>query len=129
MEPFRLSLSDEEQRTLKDLARLAIASQLTGRGPASPPEPESPTLKLVLGAFVTLKRGGQLRGCIGNIIGQGPLFRTVWNMAQAAAFQDPRFRPLDARELDGLELEVSVLGPIEPCPDPALVEVGRHGLI
>lgn len=129
MQPFRLSLSDEDKRSLKDLARLSIAGSLSGRGPASPPEPASELLRRELGAFVTLKRGGQLRGCIGNIIGSGPVFRTVWNMARSAAFQDPRFRPLEAPELDDLELEISILGPIEPCPDPGLVEVGRHGLI
>lgn len=129
MQPFRLSLSDEDKRSLLDLARQSIAGRLSGRGPAVPPEPDSELLRRELGAFVTLKRGGQLRGCIGNIIGQGPLYRTVWNMARAAAFEDPRFRPLAAAELDHLDFEVSVLSPVERCPDPGLVEVGRHGLI
>ena len=65
----------------------------------------------------------------GLLLPQGPLYETVWNMARAAAFDDPRFPPLTRSELDGLELEISILGPIEPCPDPELVEVGRHGLI
>jgi AmmeMemoRadiSam system protein A len=129
MQPFRLSLSDEDKRYLKDLVRLSIAGRLSGRGPATPPDPPSELLRRELGAFVTLKRGGQLRGCIGNIIGQGPLYRTVWDMARAAAFEDPRFRPLAAAEQDDLELEISVLGPVERCPDPQLVEIGRHGLI
>lgn len=129
MASFRLSPTDEDKRYLKDLVRLSIASRLSGRGPATPPEPPSELLRRDLGAFVTLKHMGHLRGCIGNIIGQGPLYQTVWNMAQAAAFQDPRFDPLVAEELDGLELEISILGPVEPCPDPGLVEVGRHGLI
>lgn len=129
MQPFRLSLSDEDKQYLLDLARQSIAARLGGRGPEAPPKPASELLRRELGAFVTLKRGGQLRGCIGNIIGQGPLYRTVWNMARAAAFEDPRFRPLAAAELDDLDFEVSVLSPVEPCPDPGLVEVGRHGLI
>jgi len=129
MEPFRLTVSPEEQRYLKELVRLSIAGQLFDRGPQSPPEPPTELLKTELGAFVTLKRHGQLRGCIGNIIGQGPLFRTVWNMARAAAFEDPRFPQLSQAELADLEIEISILGPVVPCPDPELVEVGRHGLI
>jgi AmmeMemoRadiSam system protein A len=129
MEAFRLSLTPDEQQYLKELVRLAITSQLTGQGPVAPPEPPTGLLKGELGAFVTLKRNGHLRGCIGNLIGSGPLFQTVWNMAQAAAFQDPRFNPLTPAEMDGLGIEISILGPLEPCPDPQLVEIGRHGLI
>ena len=129
MESFHLSLTPDEQQYLKDLVRLAITSQLSGRGPDSPPEPASDLPRTELGAFVTLKRNGHLRGCIGNLVGRGPLFQTVWNMALAAAFQDPRFNPLTAAEMDGLSIEISVLGPLEPCPDPQLVEIGRHGLI
>jgi len=129
MDSFRLSLTPEEQSYLKELVRLAIASHLTGSGPVTPPEPATELLKSELGAFVTLKRGGHLRGCIGNLVGTGPLYQTVWNMAQAAAFQDPRFNPLTPGEMDGLDIEISILGPLEPCPDPQLVEIGRHGLI
>jgi len=129
MDSFRLSPSDEDKRALKDLVLLSITSRLTGRGPEAPPTPESELLAQEFGAFVTLKRNGQLRGCIGNIIGQGPLFCTVWNMARAAAFEDPRFPPLTQAELADLKIEISILGPVLPCPDPELVEVGRHGLI
>jgi uncharacterized protein len=129
MDGFRLSPSDEDKSFLKDLVSLSIASQLTGQGPQTPPAPPSDLLLQELGAFVTLKRHGQLRGCIGNIIGQGPLYRTVWSMARAAAFEDPRFPPVSQPELADLDVEISILGPVEPCPDPELVEVGRHGLI
>ncbi|MBA4357288.1 MAG: AmmeMemoRadiSam system protein A [Humidesulfovibrio sp.] len=133
MPAFRLTVSPEEQKYLKELVRLAIASHLTGRGPATPPEPPaeltSGLLRRPLGAFVTLKRGGHLRGCIGNLVGAGPLSQTVWDMAQAAAFQDPRFNPLTPPELDGLLIEISIMGPLTPCPDPQQVEIGRHGLI
>lgn len=129
MDSFRLNPSDEDKTSLKALALSSITGALSGASQGSPPEPSSELLRRELGAFVTLKRQGQLRGCIGNVIGQGPLYQTVWNMAQAAAFQDPRFRPLTREELADLEIEISVLGPVQPCPDPALVEVGRHGLI
>jgi uncharacterized protein, PH0010 family len=129
VERFRLAPTAEDKAYLKELVLLSITASLSGRGPETPPPPPSDLLRRELGAFVTLKRGGQLRGCIGNIIGQGPLFETVWNMARAAAFQDPRFAPLSRAEVADLEIEISILGPIEPCPDPELVEVGRHGLI
>lgn len=129
MDSFRLSPSDEDKRFLKALVSQSIATRLAGEDGQTPPEPSSDLLRRELGAFVTLKRHGQLRGCIGNIIGQGPLYRTVWNMARAAAFEDPRFQPLEQPELADLDIEISILGPIEPCPDPDLVEVGRHGLI
>lgn len=129
MERFHLSLSDAEKSYLKDLARLSITSRLTGHGPDTPPLPPTDLLRSELGAFVTLNRQGSLRGCIGNIVGQGPLYATVWNMARAAAFEDPRFPRLESPELDDLAIEISILGPVTPCPDPEAVVVGRHGLI
>lgn len=132
MERFRLSLTDEEKRYLKELVRLSIASRLAatpGTLAATPPEPPTELLRRELGAFVTLTLEGNLRGCIGNVLGSGPLYQTVWNMARSAAFEDPRFPPVAQREFDALKVEISILGPVEPCPDPAEVEVGRHGLI
>lgn len=126
MQEFHLSLTDEEKRFCKDLIRWAIAHHLGL--PGAKPHLDSETLEAELGAFVTLKRHGQLRGCIGNIVGNGPLVATIERMAGAAAFEDPRFAPVTAAEAGELEIEVSVLGPLNPCPDPALVEVGRHGL-
>jgi len=129
VEAFHLTLTSQEKQYLLELAQLSIAGNLSGRGPTTPPEPPTDQLRQELGAFVTLKRGGDLRGCIGNLVGNGPLYKTIWDMAQAAAFQDPRFNPLTQPELDGLTIDISVLGPIEPCPDPQQVEIGRHGLI
>ncbi len=118
----------EKKKFLKDSHAVRLI-RLSGREGEPPAPPESELLRRELGAFVTLKRQSQLRGCIGNIVGQGPLYRTVWTMARAAAFEDPRFAPLGADELADLEIEVSVLGPVLPCPNPEQVEVGRHGLI
>ena len=59
--------------------------------------------------FVTLKTGGRLRGCIGALEASRPLIDDVMSNAQSAAFRDPRFPPLDRRELEALELEVSIL--------------------
>lgn len=130
MSDFRFELTREEKDYLKELVIQSISFGLTPEnGPFGPPEPPTSKLRQELGAFVTLKLGGTLRGCIGNVQGSGELFRTVWNMAQAAAFEDPRFPPLHANEAEAIEYEISILSPIELCPDPSLIEIGRHGLI
>lgn len=126
MQEFQLVLTDAEKVFCKDLIRSVIAGHLGL--PASRPSIESRTLQMELGAFVTLKIGGHLRGCIGNIVGNGPLLATIERMAGAAAFEDPRFSPLTAEEFSQLEIEVSVMGPLSICPDPELIEMGRHGL-
>jgi AmmeMemoRadiSam system protein A len=80
------------------------------------------------GAFVTLHKQGQLRGCIGRMTPAEPLEKTVRIMAVEAAFRDPRFPPLAAGELDDCRIEISALSPMEPCGDPRQVVVGTHGL-
>lgn len=123
-----LVLTTEEERLLFGIIRSAIAHGLQ-RNKGTVPVPPEGALHRELGAFVTLKIHGDLRGCIGSLVGKGPLYGTVWNMARAAAFEDPRFQPLTLREVDDLELEVSVMGPVTPCTHPEHIEVGRHGLI
>ncbi len=129
MSAFSFSLLDSEKEYLKNLVKTAIGTRLDGQEDAEPPEPPTLKVKAPLGAFVTLKLDGKLRGCIGNIQGAGELHRTVWNMARAAAFDDPRFPPLTKAEFDRLETEISVLSAVEPCPDVNEVRVGRHGLV
>ena len=126
MQKFHLSLTAAEKNFCKALTRWVIAHHLGLSG--EKPELESTILNAELGAFVTLKKEGRLRGCIGNVVGNAPLIATIERMAGAAAFEDPRFPPLTVDELDNLEIEVSVLGPLTLCPDPNLIEVGRHGL-
>ncbi len=82
------------------------------------------------GAFVTIHdRRKQLRGCIGNIIGRGPLYQTVRNMAMAAATQDHRFTPVRPEELNQLEVEISVLSKPREIQDIAEIVLGKHGVI
>ena len=128
MDAFHVALTDAEKASLKDVVRLVIAAKLAGKT-ANLPIPESETLRRRLGAFVTLTIDGRLRGCIGHIVGDRPLLETIAAMAEAAAFGDPRFPPLTPREFARIAIEISILGPLEPCPDPALVVVGRHGLL
>lgn len=126
------SLNDEERRWLSRLARQSIETALAGRHtavPDPPPELAGGTLSALLGSFVTLNKDGDLRGCIGTMLGREPLWQNVWRMARAAAFEDPRFPPLSAAEWPQCSLHISVLGPLSPCPDPQQIVIGRHGLL
>jgi AmmeMemoRadiSam system protein A len=121
---FSLSQSEKEQ-LLKD-ARETIAARLEKRGPCY--AEAAGNLNAPCGAFVTLHKGKQLRGCIGRMSAPDPLFETVRTMALEAAFGDPRFPPLAPGELEKCSIEISALSPMEECPDPEAVQVGLHGL-
>ncbi|MDD2763617.1 MAG: AmmeMemoRadiSam system protein B [Opitutaceae bacterium] len=105
----------EERRLLLDLARQAVrAAAATGRLPEVPAAGLAPKLTGAKGCFVTLTHRGDLRGCIGYILPQGPLYQAVVENARNAAIRDPRFPPVSPGEVDGLEIEISVL--TEPQP-------------
>jgi AmmeMemoRadiSam system protein A len=127
MTGFRFELTDEEKNALKNLVVQSIGHRL-GLNPPPDMTPKSPRLTEQLGAFVTLTRNNQLRGCIGHIVGQAPLFETVATMAGAAAFEDPRFPPVTVAEFEELEVEISILSPLERVEDLAAVTPGVHGL-
>lgn len=126
---------EAEKKFLSRQARMAIEAGLAGVHVTEIPQP--PTKEFAagsalfrkLGAFVTLHISGNLRGCIGNIIGREPLYVTVWHMAQAAAFADPRFPALGLSEWPRVNMDISVLDELTICPNPQTVEVGRHGLV
>ena len=92
-------------------------------------EPQSRILREKRGAFVTLKIGGMLRGCIGMIRAAQPLYLTIFEMAQAAAFEDPRFMPITEKELTDIEIEISVLSPLVRVENIDEIKVGRDGLM
>jgi AmmeMemoRadiSam system protein A len=121
-------LSQEQRARLLQVARQSLRHAV-GAGPGSSLESDDPDLRRPSGAFVTLKAGGNLRGCIGHIEPVMPLIETVSEMAVAAALDDPRFPAVSRREEPGLRIEISVMSPIEPVPDLAQIEVGRHGLV
>ena len=81
-----------------------------------------------LGVFVTLKENDQLRGCIGNFEPGDNLADNIANMAREAAFDDPRFDPLPRDELSSVNIEISVLSPLNKITNPNLIEVGKHGV-
>ena len=97
--------------------------------PTFPADVSAEKLSRPCGAFVTLTRDGRLRGCIGSIVGTSPLYAEVRANAGNAAFRDPRFPPLEREELDGTEIEISVLTPLVRVAGPEEIEVGRHGVV
>jgi AmmeMemoRadiSam system protein A len=119
-------LTGEERRALLGIARASIEAELAGKTP--PETVRKGTLEEKRGAFVSLKKRGKLRGCIGFIEPRKSLAKTVEEMAAAAAFQDPRFPPLRKEELQDLKLEVSVLTPLRRVSDVGEIEIGTHGL-
>ncbi|UCF06791.1 MAG: AmmeMemoRadiSam system protein B [bacterium] len=121
-------LSEEDKTFLLRLARRVIEAECSGDSVAVE-TPPSPIMQEKRGGFVTLKKNGQLRGCIGYIEAVKPLVTTIEEMARAAAFRDWRFKPVTADEIDALEIEISILSPIQPIDDPSVIEVGRHGII
>ena len=125
---FQLALSASEKAYLHTLVRRTLRNRLLREKEELPP-PDSEILNSELGAFVTLNKNGRLRGCIGRLVGDGPLYKTVAAMAVAAAFHDSRFPLVTAEEFSELEEEISIMGPITPCPDLSAITVGRHGLI
>lgn len=126
-------LSEEEGKLAVRIARGSIEIHLAGRQ-----IPEIPDLPPVFdenrGVFVTLKREGVLRGCIGIPYPVMPLSEALKQAAIASATEDPRFMPVSADEFDGIEIEVTVMTPPEPllclpAERPSRIEAGRHGLI
>jgi AmmeMemoRadiSam system protein A len=134
------TISSEEQQVLLDDVRETIAASLEKRRPEYKRTAAlkqrvadgSSALAQPCGAFVTLHINGaagkNLRGCIGRMSSPEPLEKTVHTMANEAAFGDPRFPPLVKEEFPRCSIEISVLSPLELCPDPRTVKVGVHGL-
>ena len=124
------TLMPPEQDFLLALARRNIRSLLFEGRRCAVKEGEVPAAcKVKQGVFVTLKKRGELRGCIGTVIGDRPLFELVVENSYNAAFRDPRFTGLDKAEFEDIVIEISVL--TEPVPVSSVEEivVGRDGLI
>jgi AmmeMemoRadiSam system protein A len=122
-----LGYTSEEKKILHELAFSAIRSRCMG-DPMPPLAVESPRLMEPRAAFVCIHKGKDLRGCIGMIEARAPLVDTIKRMAVEAAFGDPRFCALVPEELDEIDLEISVLTPLQLIRDPSEVEIGKHGL-
>jgi uncharacterized protein len=148
--------TDAEKRALLEIARAAVIAQVTGVNLGSDPgrrpawgqtpavdlptrgdpghwgqTPDAGLHTRATGAFVTLKRNGELRGCLGTLECKRPLEEEVARLAASTSHEDPRFEPVRVGELGDLHCEVSVLGPLEPIDPraPDAIVVGRHGLV
>lgn len=121
-----MSLTDKEKDLLRKLAHDTIEARLFNK--KIPPVEIPENLKQYQGAFVTIKKKGELRGCIGYIKGYLPLHETIEKMAVQAAFHDPRFDPLRKDEFKDIELEISVLTPLKKINNIEEIEVGVHGI-
>ncbi len=120
-------LSMEAQGELLQIARTAIAEHLHGR--QFTPVPQNLELREPGAAFVSVWKGGELRGCIGSLKATRPLAETVSAAAVSAATADPRFPPLRIDEMPHVSLEISLLSPLVRIHSPKEIEVGTHGLV
>jgi len=120
----------DERRILLRIARQSILDALLGRTHTLDTTLElTERLKEPAGVFVTLTHGGELRGCIGSVYPDAPLFKAVAESAVNAALRDPRFPPLTLSDIEQTEIEISVMGPVTEVKEHGDIEVGRDGLI
>ncbi len=131
-EPPAGELTSEQKTGLLSLARKTLEFVFanrkipTGKDLAYTP---SPATEKVAGAFVTLKENGDLRGCIGDIFPERPLYEAVIGNAVSAAFQDPRFKQLESEELAKVSIEITVLTPPQPVSGYTDIVLGKHGIL
>ena len=105
----------EQQQILISIARSSIQYGLqTDKPEIINLDDHDSDLQVIRATFVTLKISGSLRGCIGTIEARYPLAKSVAKYAHAAAFRDPRFKPLSEDEFDNITLSISILTPAEP---------------
>ncbi len=122
-------MNEAQKHALLAIARETVKATVTGSpGPAL--QSDDPALTAPCGCFVTLKTQGRLRGCIGQFISDRPLIELVAEMADASASKDPRFfeHPLTVRDLSSLEIEISVLSPLERAENPLNLRLGVDGI-
>lgn len=125
--PF--SLSETEKQALLALAHRSVESAVRDRKLYEPTTTGNKALNQERGAFVTLRQGDELRGCVGYTSAAEPLYRTVRDTAALAATRDTRFQPVSVKELAQLKYEISVLSPLRHVRDLREIEIGRHGLL
>lgn len=123
-----MKISQEEKDILLKAARQSIGSLFDGKEPEAPDYTKFPLLKEKLGAFVTLTKDHQLRGCIGYIVGREPLFDTICSAAIHAAVNDPRFSALKKPEFEKIHIEISILSEFVPINSYEEIIIGKHGL-
>lgn len=124
-----MELTNDEKKTLLQVARQSILSGFKEADKPAIDYKAYPLFKEKSGAFVTLTIDKQLRGCIGYIVAIHSLFETICEVAQSAAFNDPRFSPLTLDEFNIVKIEISILSPFELIKSYSDIEIGKHGLL
>lgn len=123
------SFNEKEKEILFSIARNTIQSNFTGKNEVRIDAGKIPDhLKEPMGAFVTLKIEGRLRGCIGRFISKDPLYEAVRASSFSSAFEDPRFSPLTKEDFENAEMEITVLGPLKRINNIDQIILGRHGI-
>ncbi len=125
---IEFKFSDEEKLELLKIARNTLEAVVAGRK-YSPDKPANLKLLRNAGAFVTLKKNGELRGCIGYVEPRFPVYATVSETAAKSAMCDPRFESVVVDELKDITVEISVLSPLERIKDVSEVMAGKHGVV
>jgi len=122
-------MEDTQKQILLKTARDTVEACLTGR---SLPKPKSDDQQMNAhcGCFVTLKNRGKLRGCIGQFTSESPLIELIVDMAKASTTGDPRFLadPITPDEMEQLDVEISVLSPLQRTDDPLSLQLGVDGI-
>lgn len=121
-------LNKEEQKIALQITRKSLEAHFEGKEYSLAVLGLPPIFQKERGVFVTLKQHGQLRGCIGNFTPNVGLAGNIKEMALSAAFNDPRFTPLEKSELKDIKIEISVLSPMQKITNPDLIEIGKHGV-
>jgi AmmeMemoRadiSam system protein A len=121
-------LGSRERALLLEIARTALRNAVERHHPPLSLPAFDNLSEEPAGAFVTLRQAGELRGCVGQIEAAEPLASVVAHAAESAGLHDPRFPPVAAGEIPSLEIEISVLSPLQPIR-PEEIKVGKHGLV
>jgi MEMO1 family protein len=125
---FKSPLTGEEKKELLALANKAVTDYVTN-GKAPEVDMQNMKFKTDGAVFVTIKKNGALRGCIGHVQPVMSLYKSVINNAIAASSGDPRFPPMTKEELKDIDLEISILSPLNPLKDIKDIQIGKHGLV
>jgi AmmeMemoRadiSam system protein A len=123
-------MNEIQKQILLRVAKQTVEAAVSRKPIPLAPKTDDPQLLAHQGCFVTLKKHDNLRGCIGNFVGDKPLIEMVREMAVASSRNDPRFThcPIRPAELPAIDIEISVLSPMEKTKDPMSLELGKHGI-
>jgi len=125
---YKIPFTNDDKNTLLSIAKSAIREFVINKKRIDI-DVKNPVLKSDGAVFVTIKKDGLLRGCIGHVRPVMPLYQSVISNAISACSSDPRFEPVKSEELNDISIEISILSPLKKVRDINEIEVGRHGLV